>query len=67
MLKRVQTYGIFACIIMTFMMEISTGNFHLGFGIGTILAIISVDRVIALFNNLFMEKMNKAVFDYFKQ
>ena len=45
--------------IMTFMMEISTGNFHLGFGIGTILAIISVDRV--------MEKMNKAVFDYFKQ
>ena len=53
--------------IMTFMMEISTGNFHLGFGIGTILAIISVDRVIALFNNLFMEKMNKAVFDYFKQ
>ena len=50
--------------IMTFMMEISTGNFHLGFGIGTI---ISVDRVIALFNNLFMEKMNKAVFDYFKQ
>ena len=53
--------------IMTFMMEISAGNFHLGFGIGTILAIISVDRVIALFNNLFMEKMNKAVFDYFKQ
>ena len=53
--------------IMTFMMEISTGNFHLGFGIGTILGIISVDRVIALFNNLFMEKMNKAVFDYFKQ
>lgn len=53
--------------IMTFMMEISIGNFHLGFGIGTILAIISVDRVIALFNNLFMEKMNKAVFDYFKQ
>lgn len=53
--------------IMTFMMEISTGNFHLGFGIGTILTIISVDRVIALFNNLFMEKMNKAVFDYFKQ
>ena len=53
--------------IMTFMMEISTGNFHLGFGSGTILAIISVDRVIALFNNLFMEKMNKAVFDYFKQ
>ena len=53
--------------IMTFMMEISTGNFHLGFGNGTILAIISVDRVIALFNNLFMEKMNKAVFDYFKQ
>lgn len=53
--------------IMTFMMEISTGNFHLGFGIGTILEIISVDRVIALFNNLFMEKMNKAVFDYFKQ
>lgn len=53
--------------IMTFMMEISTGNFYLGFGIGTILAIISVDRVIALFNNLFMEKMNKAVFDYFKQ
>ena len=53
--------------IMTFMMEISTGNCHLGFGIGTILAIISVDRVIALFNNLFMEKMNKAVFDYFKQ
>lgn len=53
--------------IMTFMMEISTGNFHLGFGIGTILVIISVDRVIALFNNLFMEKMNKAVFDYFKQ
>ena len=45
--------------IMTFMMEISTGNFHLGFGIGTILAIISVD--------MFMEKMNKAVFDYFKQ
>ena len=53
--------------IMTFMMEISTGNFNLEFGIGTILAIISVDRVIALFNNLFMEKMNKAVFDYFKQ
>lgn len=53
--------------IMTFMMEISTGNFHLEIGIGTILAIISVDRVIALFNNLFMEKMNKAVFDYFKQ
>ena len=53
--------------IMTFMMEISSGNLHLGFGIGTILAIISVDRVIALFNNLFMEKMNKAVFDYFKQ
>lgn len=53
--------------IMTFMMEISTGNFHLEFGIDTILAIISVDRVIALFNNLFMEKMNKAVFDYFKQ
>ena len=53
--------------IMTFMMEISTGNFPLGFGIGTILAILSRNRVIALFNNLFMEKMNKAVFDYFKQ
>ena len=44
--------------IMTFMMEISTGNFHLEFGIGTILAIISVDRVIALFNNLIISNNN---------
>jgi len=51
-------------VTITFIIGLSTGHFLLGLGVGTILAMIGVGRVIVVFNNLFMDKMNKIAFDY---
>lgn len=51
-------------VTITFIIGLSTGHFLLGLGVGTILAMIGVGRVIAVFNHLFMDKMNKIAFDY---
>ena len=44
-----------------------TGHILLGLGLGTILSMIGVGRVIVVFNKLFKERMEAVAFDYVEE
>lgn len=51
----------FSCITMTFLVGLVVHLPLYGIGIGTLIAMIGVGRVIALFNHLFKEKINQII------
>lgn len=54
-------------VCTTFLIGFLTGHMLLGLGLGTILSMIGVGRVIAVFNKLFKEHMETVAFDYVEE
>ena len=54
-------------VCTTFLIGLFTGHILLGLGLGTILSMIVVGRVIAVFNKLFKERMEAVAFDYVEE
>lgn len=53
----------FTCVIISAILGLVLNhNIFTGIGLGTVIAMVGVGRVIALFNHLFKEKMNKISF-----
>lgn len=48
----------FSCMTLTFVMGIVTGHFMCAIGIGTLLGVIVVGRVVSVFNGLFKAKLD---------
>lgn len=54
-------------VCTTFLIGLFTVHILLGLGLGTILSMIGVGRVIAVFNKLFKERMKAVAFDYVEE
>ena len=54
-------------VCTTFLIGLFTGHILLGLGLATILSMIGVGRVIAVFNKLFKERMKAVAFDYVEE